>query len=84
MVEWPHWWHWELEISQHLLKRMIDRGFNEVDVREMLEDAADFRPNHEPSRFAIRSHLDGHPFELILEPLMMEEILLVVTAYPLD
>jgi hypothetical protein len=81
MIEWPHWWHWELELSQHLLKRMIDRGFNEVDLREMLEDATGFQ--HEPGRFAIFAHLDGHLFELIVEPLMMEEVLLVVTAYPI-
>jgi hypothetical protein len=27
---------WELELSAHLLKRMEDRAFNEVDVRAMI------------------------------------------------
>ena len=22
------WWDWELELSAHLLKRMVDRGFS--------------------------------------------------------
>ena len=33
---WPEWWNWELELSPHLLKRMVDRRFTEVDVRRML------------------------------------------------
>lgn len=37
--EWPSWWDWELEFSPHLLKRMIDRQFSEVDLRRMLEHA---------------------------------------------
>lgn len=29
---WPEWWHWEIELSPHLLKRMADRGFSEADT----------------------------------------------------
>src|SRR2546423_15633843 len=59
MIEWPEWWNWELELSQHLLKRMVDRQFNEVDLREMLEQATDYRPNHEQGRWAIESGHEG-------------------------
>ena len=40
MVESPDWWSWELELSAHLLKRMMDRQFNEADLRLMLDDAS--------------------------------------------
>ena len=36
----PEWWEWDLELSSHLLKRMVDRDFNEPDLRAMLETAA--------------------------------------------
>ena len=29
---WPHWWDWELDLTPHLLKRMEDRDFNELDL----------------------------------------------------
>jgi len=34
---WPEWWDWELDLSPHLLERMVDRGFSEVDLRRMME-----------------------------------------------
>ncbi len=40
MVDWPDWWSGELELSAHLLKRMMDRQFNEADLRLMLDDAS--------------------------------------------
>lgn len=43
--EWPEWWDWELELSPHFRKRMVDRRITEVDLRRMLEDAQDVRPD---------------------------------------
>ena len=40
---WPAWWDWEIELSPHLLKRMVDRRFTEVDLRRMLERATGYR-----------------------------------------
>ncbi len=37
--QWPEWWDWELELCPHLLKRMMDRQFNEIDLRKMLNHA---------------------------------------------
>lgn len=42
---WPLWWEWELELTPHLLKRMEDRDFNEIDLRYMLQNATDFEPD---------------------------------------
>jgi len=33
---WPDWWSWELQLTPHLKERMVDRGFAEIDLREML------------------------------------------------
>jgi hypothetical protein len=48
MREWPSWWSWELELSPHLLKRMVDRQFSEVDLRRMLEHAPRLRDDFGP------------------------------------
>ena len=31
-MEWPEWWSRGLEFTPHLLKRMEDRDFTEIDV----------------------------------------------------
>lgn len=82
MVEWPEWWEWELELSQHLLKRMVDRQFNEIDLRDMLDRATAYRPNHEEGRWAIETRHANQPWLVIVEPLNEESLLLMITAYP--
>jgi hypothetical protein len=84
MTAWPQWWEWELELTPHLLKRMIDRQFNEADLRQMLEDAANLRDSHEEGRFVVESIHDGRPWEVIVEPLSDEKVVLVITAYTVD
>lgn len=84
MVDWPDWWSWELELSPHLLKRMIDRDFNEADLRLMLENASGYHENHEEGRWVIITSHSGRTWNIIVEPLFEEIILVVVTAYPVD
>jgi hypothetical protein len=84
MVEWPEWWDWELELSPHLLKRMVDRVFNEADLRLMLEEATGYHENHDEGRWAIVARHGGRLWEVIVEPCPEEKILIVVTAYPVD
>jgi hypothetical protein len=36
----PEWWSFELELSGHILERMLDRGFSEADLRLMFETAS--------------------------------------------
>jgi hypothetical protein len=38
-MEWPVWWEWEIEITPYLEKRMEDRDFTGIELREMLEQA---------------------------------------------
>jgi Domain of unknown function (DUF4258) len=82
--DWPDWWFWDLEFTAHLLRRMVDRGFSEVDLRIMLEEATGFFDNHEEGRFVVETTHDGRRWAVIVEPSPADEVLIVVTAYPLD
>ena len=84
MIEWPEWWAWEIEFTSHLLKRMVDRRFNESDIRTRLDDATGFHRNHEDGRWVIETrHLEKR-WHIIVEPLANENLLLVITAFPVD
>lgn len=79
---WPIWWDWELELSPHLLKRMADRRFTEVDLRHMLERATNFRRDLIEGRWIIETRHRLRRWEVIVEPDFDAELLVVVTAYP--
>jgi hypothetical protein len=83
-VDWPDWWNWELELTPHVLKRMADRRFNEVDLRIMLDGAVGFYENHEEGRFVIDTTHNARSWAVIVEPSPSDEMLIVVTAYPVD
>jgi len=84
MIEWPEWWSWGLELSPHLAKRMADRGFNEADLRLMMEEASGYHANYEPARWVVETHHAGHSWEVVVEPDIQENVLVVVTAYPVE
>jgi hypothetical protein len=79
---WPPWWDWELELTPHLLKRMEDRRFNEVDLRTMLEQARSYRRDIVEDRWVIETRHHGRLWEVIVEPEAIGQLLVVVTAYP--
>jgi len=81
---WPPWWDWELELSPHLLKRMIDRGFTEVDLRRMLQYATGYHRDIVEGRWVIETFFRKSPWEVIVEPDFQAKLLVVVTAYPCD
>ena len=80
-VQWPEWWSWELELTPHLLKRMVDRGFTEVELREMLERALGYRSDILEGRFVIDVRHAGKPWEVVVEPDDTDSLLVVITAY---
>jgi hypothetical protein len=82
-MDWPDWWSWEIELTPHLMKRMVDRQFNEVDLRLMLDAATSFHENHEEGRFVVETAHDGRRWVVIVEPSSDDEVLIVVAAYPL-
>ncbi len=81
---WPDWWSWELDLTPHLLKRMEDRDFNELDLRAMLQDAADYRADAVEGRWIVEARHDRRRWEIIVEPDETEHLLVVITAYPVS
>ena len=79
--KWPLWWDWDLELSPHLLKRMVDRGFSEVDLRTMLQRSRGFRRDVVPGRWVIETRYGRASWEVIVEPDITANLLVVVTAY---
>jgi len=80
----PEWWEWELEFTSHLLKRMLDRMFTEIELRTMLDQAASWQPDVEPGRWAVATRYRRRSWEVIVEPDSESKVLVVVTAYPVD
>lgn len=84
MKNWPEWWDWELEISPHLLKRMVDRSFSETDLRSMLERATGLRRDVEPLRWIVETMHDSRVWQVIVELDTLDELLVVITAFPVE
>ena len=63
---------------------MEDRGFNEVDLRRMLEHASDHAPDIRAGRFVITARHAGQGWAVIVEPDEQRQLLVVVTAYPVE
>jgi hypothetical protein len=84
VTNWPEWWDWELELSPHLLKRMVDRGFSETDLRAMIESATGFLEDVEPGRWIVATDHDSRPWQVIVEPDSHDQLLVVITAFPIE
>jgi len=80
--KWPKWWDWELELSPHLLKRMVDRRFNEVSLRRMVEWAQGYRKDTVKGRWVLMTRFRRRNWEVIVEPDEDINVLVVITAYP--
>lgn len=63
---------------------MQDRAFNEFDLRRMLEYATGHRADILEGRFVIEARYDGLPWEVIVEPDEVRQLLVVITAYPVE
>jgi hypothetical protein len=82
--DWPPWWDWELDVSDHTYENMPVRGFTEVDLRRMMEQATDYSPDIEEGRWRIETRFRGQLWEVIVEPVPEKQLLLVVTAYDVN
>ncbi|HEY0872771.1 MAG TPA: DUF4258 domain-containing protein [Vicinamibacterales bacterium] len=71
-------------MSAHLLKRMEDRAFSEVDLRRMMEYASGHREDVLEGRFVVDASHSGWLWEIIVEPDEVRQLLVVITAYPVD
>jgi len=77
----PKWWNWDLELSPHLMRRMSDRGFNEVDLRVMMDEMRGLREDVESGRWVVETVHDSEPWEVVVEPDPVDRIVVVVTTY---
>ncbi len=68
-------------MSPHILKRMSDRQFTEVDLRRMLHRASSHRPDIVEGRWIIATKHSGASWEVIVEPDALAQLLVVITAY---
>jgi hypothetical protein len=81
-MQWPEWWDWEIELTPHAQKRMIQRGLTEIELRRMLSTASGYRDDDEPGRYVVLGKKAGNEWEVIIEPDPEERLQVVVTAYP--
>lgn len=84
IMKTPGWWHWDLELGRHLLERMRDRGFSEVDLRPMIERATAVHRSAEWARWIVETRHDGRPWQVVVEPDFALRLLIVITAYPVE
>ena len=63
---------------------MEDRAFNEVDLRRMLEHASGHRPDIIEGRLVVEARHAGQSWDVIVEPDELRQLLVVITAYPVD
>ena len=83
-MEWPEWWSWELELTPHLLKRMEDRRFTEIDLRTMLSRAGRIERDMVVGRWVIETRHHGRIWKVIVEPDYTLKVLVLVTGYPVE
>ena len=77
----PDWWSFELELSGHILDRMLDRGFSEADLRLMFETASLMRAGRLDGRWIVETTHQRESWEIVVEPDHADRVIVVVTAY---
>jgi len=63
---------------------MLDRRFTEVDLRRMLEHAGGCRGDVVDGRWVVETRHNKKDWEVIVEPDNEQNVLVVVTAYPVE
>jgi hypothetical protein len=77
----PDWWDFDLELSPHVLDRMIDRDFSEAELRLMMEVANSLRPGRSLERWTVETVHHGDAWEVVVEPDEIDRVIVVITAY---
>ena len=80
-MNWPHWWKWQIEVTPHIEKRMEQRGFTLIDLRQMLQDARGLRQDKFEGRWIIETRHRNRNWVVIVDPDDEEQLLVVITAY---
>ena len=80
-MERPDWWEWDLAFTAHVESRMEERGFSEVELRAMLDDATELLSSSGAGRWIAHMRYEGRPWAVVVEPDPDERRTYVVTAY---
>jgi hypothetical protein len=80
-MNFPPWTKWEIEITPHVEKRMLQRNFNEIDLRSMIFNAQKIKNDIIDGRYVLETKLFNQKWEVIVEPDIQDEVLVVITAY---
>ena len=78
----PEWMEWDLVFVSHVEERIEERGFTEIDVRTILEEATAATPSRREGRWMVPGQLRGRTWVVVVEPEPEEQLTYVVTAYP--
>lgn len=63
---------------------MVDRRFSEIDLRTMLSVAMNLREDHEAGRWVVETSHESRSWEVIVEPDFVDQLVVVITAYPVE
>lgn len=77
----PHWWDWELELSEHADDRMEERGTDQLALRWMLHHCSRWRRSRTAGRFIVEATYRGTAWEIVLDPDYDRQCIVVVTMY---
>jgi hypothetical protein len=66
------------------MKRMVDRGFTEIELRQMLDKPRSIRRSPEVGRWQIESRLGRRRWHIIVEPDPATRLVVVITAFAVD
>lgn len=80
---WPPWWEWELKFIDHAYESMEKRGFTEIDLRRMMEQATGYKRDMVEGRWVIETRRNRAQWHVIVEPNPEKTLLEVLTAYEL-
>ena len=80
-MNFPSWWEWELGFTAHVEGRMAERGFSEIELRTMLDNASELIPARHSGRWIIYTRHTGQPWRVVVEPDPEDKILMIVTAF---
>ncbi len=61
---------------------MVDRDFTEIELRTMLDRADRLEPAATPGRWLVHTRHAHAPWVVVVEAMLAEEVLVVITAYP--
>ncbi|MSQ85090.1 MAG: hypothetical protein EXR77_19815 [Myxococcales bacterium] len=80
----PPWWSWPRTVSDHIERRMLDRGFTHLQLHAMLAHARHIRPSTTDGRFVVDCSLRGRQWRVVLEPQPELQQVVIVTAFSPD